>query len=203
MYTLARFVQLTDKRAEFDLAPGSGQVVRAGLKVDLIVEQNIVLRNYGDQLDRQELAKSVNLVMDLHNQGYSAMVRSHIHILSTRAKSEELTVETCADLLTLRNYQPSKKLRVGDHLALFGALNRNLSKNSTGLRKATLEVLTRLFATEPFLESHDKATVDLDQVKRFYKGECAILTKLLEYENIKLAFETERTRESILRNIQV
>jgi hypothetical protein len=40
-------------------------------------------------------------------------------------------------------------------------------------------------------------------VNKFYTGPCPILGKLLEFERIKLAFETERPREKILRNIEV
>ena len=86
---------------------------------------------------------------------------------------------------------------------LFLALNRNLSKNSTELRKATLKVLDSYFATELYLTDADLARVDSDQVKKFYTGECKMLSKLLEYEHIKLAFETDRPRASILRNIEV
>ena len=64
-------------------------------------------------------------------------------------------------------------------------------------------MLTTLYTPAKYKKGTEKANVDQEQVKNFYSGECAILTKLREYESIKLAFETERTREQILRNIQV
>lgn len=84
------------------------------------------------------------------------------------------------------------------------ALNKNLSKNSTDLRRATLRVMNELFSVESFLPAEgNNANVDSDQVRRFYKGDCQIMAKLLEYEKIRLAFETERPREQILRSIEV
>ena len=106
-------------------------------------------------------------------------------------------------MLILRSFKATKKLRVSANSDLFLKLNTNLSKNSTALREATLDVLNELFFTEHFVTSHEKATVDLDQARKFYSGECTILAKLLEYERIKLAFETERARETILRTILV
>lgn len=81
-------------------------------------------------------------------------------------------------------------------------MNRNLSQNSIELRKATLKVLNELFETEDYLVL-DEANVDQIQIKKFYSGSCKVLSKLLEYESIRLAFETERTRETILRNVEV
>ena len=87
-------------------------------------------------------------------------------------------------------------------MGLFQALNQNLSKNSSDLRCATLKVLIDLFETETFLPV-EKAKIDHQQVSKFYTGECQILSKLYEYEQIRLAFETERPREKIIRNIEV
>ena len=95
----------------------------------------------------------------------------------------------------LKNFKPVAKLRIADNQELFMTLNKNLSKNATDLRKETLRVLTELFETELFLKEGENVTVDPEQISKFYKGECPILGKLLEYEQIKLAFETERPRE--------
>jgi hypothetical protein len=62
--------------------------------------------------------------------------------------------------------------------------------------------MTSLFETENYL-TDKKTKVGQEHVNKFYTGECLILSKLLEYEGIKLAFETERPREQILRTIEV
>ena len=48
-------------------------------------------------------------------------------------------------------------------MELFLALNKNLSKNSTDLRKATLKVLNNLFETEDYLSNETTdANVDTE-----------------------------------------
>ena len=82
-------------------------------------------------------------------------------------------------MLTLKNFVVTKKITVSQNKELFLALNKNLSKNSTDLRKATLKVLNNLFETEDYLSNDTTdANVDTEQVKRFYSGPCLILSKL-------------------------
>lgn len=62
----------------------------------------------------------------------------------------------------LKNFKPAAKIRIEDNEELFMALNKNLSKNATDLRKETLRVQTELFETEVFLSDGDNVTVDQD-----------------------------------------
>ena len=80
-YTLARFVKLTDKKEQISVlftSPANDlEKATAGLKIDEIVENNIVLRNYGDQLNKEALESSICLVVDIRNKGYASLVESH------------------------------------------------------------------------------------------------------------------------------
>lgn len=88
-------------------------IANAGLRIGEIVENNIVLRAYGDQLERSVLESSVQLVFDLQNKGYSALVKSHTQ--SVIASKLELTCQNCSDLITLKSFAPAKKVLVSDN----------------------------------------------------------------------------------------
>ena len=75
---------------------------------------------------------SVNLVMDNRNQGFTALLQKHTDTLFN--SDRQLDEANCSDLMILKNYNPSQKVRIADNKALFLALNQNLSKNSTELR---------------------------------------------------------------------
>lgn len=151
-------------------------------------------------MDQKTLAEDVCLVMDFANKGCKHQIASHTSIVVS--SNESLDIGNCFDLLTLRNVAPKQKLSASAEEDLFLTLNHNLSNNSVELRRATLKVLNELFETENYLVS-EEANVDQIQMKKFYSGPCMILSKLVEYESIRLAFETDRTRETILRNVEV
>ena len=131
------------------------------INIDKIMENNIVLKSYGELIDKKELCDSVNLVFDVRNHGFREMVSSHSRIILE--KDATLNLDTCQDLLSLTNFEAKQKIAVAGNEELFYALNKNLSKNSTDLRKATLKVLIALFETEHYLNSDThEANVDTE-----------------------------------------
>ena len=62
--------------------------------------------------------------------------------------------------MTLKTLKIDQKISVSDNRDLFLALNKNLSKGSIELRKATLQVLNNLFETMTYSKDSSQAKVD-------------------------------------------
>ena len=116
-----------------------------------------MLAHYGDRLDCKALAEDVDLIIDVQNKGNVEKIASHTALVVS--SNEELAIDNCHDLTTLRSLSPKSKLCVADQEDLFLTLNKNLSKNSVELRRATLRALVQLFETEDYLVG-EEATVD-------------------------------------------
>ena len=76
------------------------------------------------------------------------------------SKPKKLEISQCSDLMTLKTLKVEQKISVSDNQDLFLALNKNLSKGSIELRKATLQVLNNLFETMTYSKDSTQAKVD-------------------------------------------
>jgi len=96
----------------------------------------------------------------------------------------------------------AQKLKVSEHQSTFNAVVNNLSKNSRGLRIASLKILTEHFETMSFKGSSE---VDKDQsiVNQFYTGDCNLLGLLRECEEAPISMDTEKIKNSTLRRVQL
>jgi hypothetical protein len=77
-----------------------------------------------------------------------------------------------------------------------------LSKNSRGLRIASLKILSEHFETMSFKKNSE---IDKDQsiINQFYTGDCNLLSLLRECEEAAITMDTEKIKNSTLRRVQL
>ena len=78
--------------------------------------------------------------------------------------------------------------------------------NSRELRIQSLRILNDNFSTLDYLPfEQEKARSDLTNeiVQEHYSGPCLLLDKLRQYEALEVGFETMKSKETLLRSIQV
>lgn len=107
-------------------------------------------------------------------------------------------------LKQFRKHFKGGKVDVDVHPHIAQTLSQNLCKNSSELRLLSLQVHEMLFKPCEYLkkpkqeESKDQETIDT-----YYTGECDLVTLLVQYEKLPLKLDTEKTKNSVVRKVQV
>ena len=209
-YVLAKFICLSEQSGDLkQLIYEQVSEAHGKYEMDLtkLIRENFVLSSYGpESLNHERFTAGIDEVIDFRNKGYVEAIPANTELLLASEDGKLLKIEHADNLLALKGFKSVEAEQRIQDVPLFNALSGNLSKNSRELRLETLRVQLGLFAELDYLTfdaNHSRSDLDIETVRSHYSGPCPIMHKLYEYERSKLGFETEKSKDTVLRQVSV